>query len=85
MTSITLDPSGRVLIPQNIRHQLGLLPDSQLNLEIKDGKLILEPLPQDPNIINENGLLVIDAPCSNDLETIILDLRSERINQLSTW
>ncbi len=85
MTSITLDSSGSVLIPQNIRHQLGLLPDSQLNLEIKDGKLILEPLPQDPNIINENGLLVIDAPCSNDLETIILDLRSERINQLSTW
>jgi AbrB family looped-hinge helix DNA binding protein len=85
MTAITIDPSGRILIPKNIRHQLGLLPDSQLNLQIQDGKLILEPINQAPNIINENGLLVIDAPCDDNLETIIDDLRSERINQLSSW
>jgi AbrB family looped-hinge helix DNA binding protein len=46
MDILTLDNLGRVLIPRKVREQLGLTHETQLNLQIQDGRLILEPLTQ---------------------------------------
>ncbi len=81
---ITIESSGHILVPETIRKQLGLLPDTKSNIQVQEGKLIIEPITQQPNIINEDGLLVVDASLSDDLKTIIDDFRSERIHKLST-
>lgn len=86
MELITIDESGRVFIPQDIRQQMGLNPGSQLTLEVNQGKLIIKPFPsQEAKIINDNGLLVIDSNYVDNFETIIDDLRLERINTISPW
>lgn len=36
-------------------------------------------------IVEENGLLVIDSPAIEGIETILDDTRLERINELSSW
>lgn len=46
MTSIAMSENGRVLIPSAIREQLGFKPNSKIFAEIKDGSLVLTPLPQ---------------------------------------
>ena len=44
MTFITIAENGRVLIPAELRHQLGLKPKDRLQAEIKDGVLMLKPM-----------------------------------------
>ncbi len=40
---IQLGPQGRIVIPSEIRQELGLAPGSVLQVQIVDGKLVLEP------------------------------------------
>ena len=46
MTFITIAENGRVLIPADMRQQLGLKPKDRLKAEIKDGALVLKPMSQ---------------------------------------
>jgi len=85
MTLITLDNAGKISIPLDIQKKLGLTPQSQLSIEVEEGKLIIQPLPSNSQVINEEGLLVIDSPSLESLETLIDDSRSERINELLSW
>lgn len=41
--SLQLSPEGRILIPQQIRTALGIMPSSSLHARIVDGGLLLEP------------------------------------------
>ena len=43
MEEITVDDRGRVLIPKEIRDQLGLQPGSPARLEVEEGRLIITP------------------------------------------
>jgi AbrB family looped-hinge helix DNA binding protein len=40
---IQLGPQGRIVIPAEIRQELGLAPGSVLQAQVVDGKLVLEP------------------------------------------
>ena len=85
MELLTVDECGRVLIPQKLREQLGLHNDAQLSVEIQDGKLVLTPLPLEPQVYREGGVLVVQSEPIGDLEKIIDELRSERITKLASW
>lgn len=100
MELLTVDESGRVLIPQEVRKQLGLSTQDRLSLEVKDGQLILKPLlnrhltdleqspvnsDPEPETCYEDGVLVIKSEIVGDLEMAINELREERINELSAW
>lgn len=80
MDVLTIDQSGQVQLPQNVREQLGLTDLSQLTLEIQDGKIILVPVPQQPNVYYENTVLVVDAE-PVDYPNIINNLREERLRE----
>ncbi len=43
MQTLAMSENGRVLIPANIREQLGLKPKTRIHIEIKDGCLVLTP------------------------------------------
>jgi AbrB family looped-hinge helix DNA binding protein len=85
MELLTFDEFGRIQIPEKIREQLGLNGEAQLALEIQDDKLILKPLPQEPEVYYEGRVLVVKAEPIGDTETIVEDLRSQRITDLASW
>lgn len=48
MTTITIDEAGRIEIPADVRHQLGLHPRGILQLEVSEGRIILQLAPNPP-------------------------------------
>lgn len=56
MNLVTIDESGLVLIPQQVREQLGINPPAQLSLEIQAGPIILAPIPKEPEIECASGV-----------------------------
>lgn len=84
MDVLTLDQSGRLLIPNEIREQLGLTSTTQFTLAVQDGKLILEPLPQESNVYRSGTALVVESEPIGNLETALEDLREERIREFIT-
>jgi AbrB family looped-hinge helix DNA binding protein len=81
MDILTLDQSGRVLIPKEIQEQLGITSTTQFTLVVQDGKLILEPLPQESKVYYSGTALVVESEPIDNLETALEDLREERITE----
>lgn len=44
MTVVKLSAKGQLVIPKTIRETLGLHPGAQLEVQLKDQKIILEPV-----------------------------------------
>jgi bifunctional DNA-binding transcriptional regulator/antitoxin component of YhaV-PrlF toxin-antitoxin module len=84
MDLLTLDQFGRLLIPNEIREQLGLTNTTQFTVVIQDGKLILEPLPQESKAYHSGTALVVESEPIGNLETALEDLREERIREFIT-
>ena len=87
MEQLTLDRFGRIEIPEKIRQQLGINHETKLSLKIENGQLILKPLTLKPELETyyEDGILVFKAEPTGNPETIIDELRTERIDELTSW
>ncbi len=46
MPALTISDNGRILIPADMREQLGVKPKGRLHAEIKNGTLVLKPMSQ---------------------------------------
>ena len=79
MTAITIDETGHLEIPLEIRQQLGLTSSQSLNLEVSNGCIILQPVGQEPQAHREGTALVLETPPLGNLDSLIDDLREERI------
>lgn len=84
MELLTVDASGRVLIPKKVREQLGINTQAQLSLEIEEGRIILQPISKEAETYYEEGVLVVKTESIENLETIIDELREERINEFTS-
>jgi AbrB family looped-hinge helix DNA binding protein len=40
-----IDAAGRVIVPKSLRDQLGLAPGRELEIQARDGALVIEPVP----------------------------------------
>ena len=85
MEQLSLDQFGRVEIPEKIRQQLGINSETKLSLKIENGQLILKPLKPELKTYYEDGILVFKAEPMGNIESIIDELRTERINELISW
>lgn len=85
MQLLTIDESGRILLPEQVREQLGLNIQDKLSLEVKDGQLILQPLSQEALTDYEEGVLVVKSEFIDNIEITINNIRDERMNELSSW
>lgn len=83
MELLTVDASGRVLIPKKVLEQLGINTQAQLSLEIEEGRIILQPISKEAETYYEEGVLVVKTEPIENLETIIDELREERINEFT--
>lgn len=79
MTAITIDDTGCLEIPLEIRQQLGLTIAQSLNLEILNGCIILQPVNQEPKVRRQGTALVVETVPLGNLDTLMDDLREERI------
>ena len=85
--TVTIDSSGRLVIPRNIRNQLHLITGSRLNLEVKGDGVFLVPLPSESaRLVKRAGRLVIESDESMSDDTVrkaVLSDREDRMNKLS--
>jgi len=57
----TIDGDGRVVVPEEIRERLGLLPGIQVELVEVDGVLEISPSVTDMRVIDRDGALVLEV------------------------
>ena len=65
MTVVRMLGKGQVVIPKAIRHDLGIKPGTRLMLQVKDRRIEMLPLPDDPikalrGILKETGPSTVD-------------------------
>jgi|Deesub1362B_J571_1020462.scaffolds.fasta_scaffold27564_1 AbrB family looped-hinge helix DNA binding protein len=80
---ITMDSSGRVLIPKAIRSRLGLSPGARFIVEERDAKeILLRPVPQEPRLTDKGGVLVVRSQAVGDIAEAVKESRFARLSEL---
>ncbi|WP_413172440.1 AbrB/MazE/SpoVT family DNA-binding domain-containing protein [Anabaena azotica] len=77
MEVITVTKNGQITLPENLRQQLRLNEESKLSLKIEAGSLILTPLTEDVELLEQDGILTFSATLTTDedINTLIEKLR----------
>jgi len=78
----TLDRFGRIVIPKQMRDDLGLSPGSVLKLEERDEGIILKPVTEKSPLALKDGILVFTGEVEGDLEAALQRDRDERSRKL---
>ena len=71
---VRMDPQGRIVVPAELRRELGLDEGSTLNVTTRGGRLILEPRSV---VLDRLRRRFADAPRSTSLSGELLDDRRE--------
>lgn len=71
MTAITIDDTGCLAIPLEIRQQLGITIAQSLNLEIINGCIILQPVSPPPHVHRQGTALVVETPPLGNLDSLL--------------
>ena len=79
----TVDRFGRIVIPKELRTELGLEAGSALELEERGGTIVLKPVTGSTELVEEDGVLVFVGPVASDLAGAVRRHREERINHLT--
>jgi hypothetical protein len=74
-----IDGSGRVTLPPELISELQLFPEMNLLISKKDGKITLEPIVEEPMLIEKDGVLILHAQLTDDLSNIVEKERQKRI------
>jgi len=82
---ITLDKFGRVVIPRRVREHLGLGPGTVLEVETREQDILLRPRRTEPDLVEEDGVLVFTGEPTGDLERAVDDQRKARTVHLAAW
>jgi len=57
----TIDRAGRIVIPKTIREQVGLTPGAEVEIELRDGRIEIEPATVPMRIAYRGGRPVIET------------------------
>lgn len=83
---VTLDKFGRVVIPKSVREHLGLGPGTVLDIEEGEEEgILLRPRRPEPDLVEEDGVLVFTGEPTADLETAVERHRQNRSGQVAVW
>jgi AbrB family looped-hinge helix DNA binding protein len=55
-----IDASGRLIVPKQLRDQVGLEPGQQLEIFARDGGLVIEPIPTEVTLVRRDKRLVAE-------------------------
>ncbi|HLA50281.1 MAG TPA: AbrB/MazE/SpoVT family DNA-binding domain-containing protein [Thermodesulfovibrionia bacterium] len=80
----TLDKSGRIVIPKEVRDSLDLKPGEALEVEEFDNRVILKPVREASPLHVKEGLLIFSGIATGDIVDAVKIHRSERLKKLAT-
>jgi AbrB family looped-hinge helix DNA binding protein len=78
-----LDELGRIQIPREVRDDLGLSTGAILEIQGLSGGILLKPLPTNPPLSHEGGVLVYGGDLLEDPEQTIREDREARARKLA--
>jgi AbrB family looped-hinge helix DNA binding protein len=80
---ITLDRFGRIIIPKDVRDDMGLEAGAVLQIE-KDGeKIVLQPVQGEPKVMEKKGILVFTGTAIGDVGAALHEHRKRRLKKIS--
>jgi AbrB family looped-hinge helix DNA binding protein len=79
----TLDKFGRIVLPKQVRDDLGLGPGSELQVDEQGDRIVLTPRRDQPDLVRERGVLVYAGEAVGDLEKAVEVQRAKRSRDLS--
>jgi AbrB family looped-hinge helix DNA binding protein len=78
----TIDAAGRVVIPKPLRDSLRLLPNTRLRVVEQDRRVVLEPIEDEPILIEKDGLVLIGGELVGPLPDA-RSARDQRVRELT--
>ncbi|HEY0513450.1 MAG TPA: AbrB/MazE/SpoVT family DNA-binding domain-containing protein [Thermoanaerobaculia bacterium] len=79
----TLDKFGRIVIPKQVRDDLGLFPGSVLRIEERNEEIVLKPVAETSPLVLKDGVLVFTGEVEGDFEALLRRNRDERSRKLA--
>lgn len=80
--TITIDESGRLVIPKPLRDRFGLTAGTRLHIRVEEGQILLSPERPEPRLVDREGFLVLELPVEGPLR---VDHRVERDRRGRSW
>ena len=79
----TLHRFGRIIIPKDVRDDMGLEPGAVLQIEKEGEKIVLQPVQGEPKIKEKEGILVFTGKAVGDVEGALHEHRKRRMKRMS--
>lgn len=76
----TIDASGRLVIPKEIRRQAGIEPGVPLDVRCRDGRIEIEPVPFPVKFVRDRHFLV--AVPEEEVEPLTTEAVAETLRQI---
>ncbi|TVR30735.1 MAG: AbrB/MazE/SpoVT family DNA-binding domain-containing protein [Spirochaetaceae bacterium] len=65
---ITIDRSGRIVVPKQVRDRFHLIAGTALELEVESDGIRIRPVDQEPSLLRKQGVLIHHGPEPVDLD-----------------
>jgi len=79
----TLDKFGRIVIPKQVRDDLGLSPGAILRVEEGENGIVLKPVEHREALVHKDGVLVFTGELEGDIEQAVQRDRDSRSRKLA--
>lgn len=79
----TLDRFGRIIIPKNVRDDMGLVAGTVLQIEKEGQRLVLEPVQGETSVTDKKGILVFTGTAVGDVGVALREHRRHRLQKMS--
>lgn len=78
----TIDRSGRIVVPKAMRDRLGLDGGAEVDIDIVDGRIEIEPAPQPVRLVERDGFLAIEVDGDDDRPKITVEQVRDLLEEL---
>jgi AbrB family looped-hinge helix DNA binding protein len=84
---VTIDQTGRIVVPKAVRERFGLRKDSELELEVTAEGIMLKPVEHEPLWRRENGRLVFMGRPAGKVnpDRMVHEDREARMRKIGGW
>jgi len=79
----TLDRFGRIVIPKDVRDDMGLEAGAVLQIEKEGEKIVLQPIQGEPQVMEKKGVLVFTGTALGDVGAALHEHRKSRLKKMS--
>lgn len=79
---VTVDKFGRIVIPKELRDELGLGPGTALRIDRREQDLVLSPLQETPELVEQDGLLIYVGEPVGDVVGAVAADRAARLRRI---